>query len=159
MDVTVRLSESDGLVATVPGQDILVGIPREADTRPRVRSTELLLMALGTCMLGNVHAYAERKGIPLARLEARLTDEVVQGPERIGCIVVAVELGNELSKEHRKVLQRVAERCKIHNTLEHPPEIRFIWDASDPGGTSISSPDARQRLEPGRSVSAEAPRS
>lgn len=130
MEVTVAMSETGGLTGSTAEVTLPVGMPVEGDSEPRLRAMELLLMSLGTCMLGTMLTYARRKGLLITRLETHLTDEAVQGPEPIGCIVVTIDAGRGLSERDRTALRRAAESCKIHHTLKHPPEIRLDFRPS-----------------------------
>lgn len=83
---------------------------------------ELLLFALGGCMVHNMRIFADRNRILLGAVEAELTAESSDSaPKRISKILIRLRLDGNLTPEDEARLLRVANRCKIHNTLEHPP--------------------------------------
>lgn len=89
------------------------------------RPSELLLGALGTCMIGTMLTFARNQGIEVRDVSMHLEDEAAEHPERIGSISIRMSLGADATDRQKRSLERVAAACKIHNTLERPPGIEF----------------------------------
>ena len=89
------------------------------------RPSELLLGALGTCMIGTMLTFARNQGIEVRDVSMHLEDAPLEHPERIGSIEIRMELGTDATERQRATMERVAARCKIHNTLERPPAVSF----------------------------------
>ena len=100
------------------------------------RPSELLLGALGTCMIGTMVTFARNQGIGLSNVSMHLEDESREHPERIGTIRMSMSLDTDADDKRVRTLERVAARCKIHNTLMDGPDLVFEFDArrtpSDP---------------------------
>lgn len=131
VEVSVSWADSGRMVAKTDHAEIELRSEREAGGGAHVRSTDLLLMALGSCMLGTISTYAQRKGIAVRRMEALLEHDEVQGPERVGAVRLKLLIDGEVSPKEAVILRRVANTCKIHSTLHHGAqvEIGFEWTA------------------------------
>ncbi|HKZ28330.1 MAG TPA: OsmC family protein [Acidimicrobiia bacterium] len=92
------------------------------------RPTELLMGALGTCMIGTMINFARNQDISVSNISMTLEDESAEHPERIGDIRAVMRLETDATDRRRAGLERVAAACKIHNTLEHGPEIGFGFE-------------------------------
>lgn len=88
---------------------------------------ELLLGALGSCMVMTLRMYADRKGWPLEGVEVRLRTsrsheaDCVQCDEKdvgITTIERELELFGALTDEQRERLLEIADRCPVKQTLE-----------------------------------------
>jgi len=84
---------------------------------------ELLAGSLGACVAMMVQSYCDRHGYADGEVEVSLTMELADDPKRIGAIVIDVELPRDVPEEKKAVVKRVAERCTIHETLEHSPRV------------------------------------
>ena len=93
------------------------------------RPSELVLGALGTCMIGTMITFATNQGIEVDNVTMHLEDEEHHHPERIGKISIEMDLKTNADDRRIKTLERVANACKIHNTLEHSPEFEFVFRA------------------------------
>ncbi|MCL4459376.1 MAG: OsmC family protein [Chloroflexi bacterium] len=89
------------------------------------RPTELLLLALGACMMANIVGLARNQEFQLGGLELALEDEVLLAPTRISQINITMKIADGLSDKEKMRLVRSAEHCKIHNTLSTPPRINL----------------------------------
>lgn len=94
---------------------------------------ELLLGALGSCMVMTLRMYADRKGWPLEGVEVRLRTtrsheaDCVQCDENdVGITVVErqIELSGSLADDQRGRLLEIADRCPVKQTLERGVGIR-----------------------------------
>jgi putative redox protein len=84
---------------------------------------ELLAGSLGACVAMMVQCYCDAHGYTDGEVEVSLTLELADDPRRVGAIVIDVELPRDLPEEKKEVVMRVAERCTIHETLEHCPRV------------------------------------
>ena len=94
------------------------------------RPTALLMGGLGACMIGTMINFANNQGISVSNISMTLEDEPAQHPDRIGIINAVMHLETDADDRRRASLERVAGACKIHNTLEQGPEIRFVFQAN-----------------------------
>jgi putative redox protein len=101
-------------------RDVAITVGREGDG---LRSVELLLAALGSCTLGTMLAFAENAGVDLAGVRLELEPVIAERPERIGEIRMTIHVGGDVDERRLASLRRVAEHCKIHQTLEHGPAL------------------------------------
>ena len=91
------------------------------------RPSELLMGALATCMAGTMLTFARNREIPVHGIAVSVEDESARHPERIGKLVIEMKVNAEATERQVASLERVAGACKIHNTLERPPEIEFAF--------------------------------
>jgi uncharacterized OsmC-like protein len=83
---------------------------------------ELFAASLGACVAMMVHRYCEAHGYP-GETSVYVTPELADHPKRIGSIVMDVELPDSVPEDRRDVVRRVAEKCLVHETLRHPPDV------------------------------------
>lgn len=107
-------------------------LPEQGGSGQGFRPTELLLLALGSCMMGTLWTFAENQKIPVEGIHLELSSEELPHPERVGRIEVKMEVKGKLSPKERERIMRVAQHCKIHNTLRRPPEINATWIEAEP---------------------------
>ena len=89
------------------------------------RPTELVLAALGGCMVGTMLSFAADQEIPVGDVRMVLEDEVAGPPKRIGVIAMTMFIAGDVSPRQLESLKRVASKCKIGNTLADSPELVF----------------------------------
>jgi uncharacterized OsmC-like protein len=90
---------------------------------------ELLLLALGGCMIHNMKIFADRNDIALTGVAAEVAAEDAEtAPKRLGTIRIRFRLEGALTSEDEARLLRVASHCKIHNTLTSPPAFEVAVD-------------------------------
>jgi len=87
------------------------------------RPTELLMGALATCMAGTMLTFARNQEIPVGDISVVAEDERADHPDRVGRIIVEMDVTADCTDKQKASLQRVAAACTIHNTLERPPTI------------------------------------
>jgi uncharacterized OsmC-like protein len=95
---------------------------------------ELLLGALAACKIMTVKMYAERKGWPLAAVQARLDrrqvnardlgEASIETDHGVDLINVQMDFEGELTAEQRNRLLEISERCPVHRTLTGDIRIR-----------------------------------
>ncbi|MBK5268149.1 MAG: OsmC family protein [Acidimicrobiia bacterium] len=89
------------------------------------RPTELVLAALGGCMVGTMLSFAADQGIAVGDVRMVLEDEVASPPKRIGRINMTMFVGGDVTDRQLESLKRVASKCKIGNTLADSPDLTF----------------------------------
>lgn len=118
--VVVETAPGGGLVARTAAVTMEVG---RGEGRPT--SVELLLASLGSCMLGTMLAFARNSGIPVEGVRLELEPVIAPLPERVERIAMTMTIDGPVSERQLASLRRVAEHCKVHNTLERTPELEL----------------------------------
>ena len=116
--VVVERRPDGGLEARA--RDVTLAVGRDDGA---LRSVELLLAALGSCMLGTMLVFADNAGVSLDGVRLELTPTISERPERVARIDMRLRISGEVEPKRLASLRRVAERCKVHATLEHGPEL------------------------------------
>jgi uncharacterized OsmC-like protein len=126
MKVEVEQIDGRRMAIRTRGLEVIVDDTLEAGgPGDGMRPVELLMGALGSCMIGTMITFARNQGISVSDISMTLEDEVLEHPERIGTIRIAMHLDTDADDRRIRTLERVAGACKIHNTLERSPEIVF----------------------------------
>lgn len=86
---------------------------------------DFLGASLGACIAGYAANFLKRNDIPTDDMHIELTWWGENGPKRIGGYDVKVKVPHELTERQQAGLSRVIQGCTVHNTLEHPPEIKI----------------------------------
>ena len=98
---------------------------------------DLVLAGLGACTSMTLRLYAERKALPLDRLTVRLHHSRIHAQDCTDCetkeglldrIDRAITFEGDLSKEERKRLLEIADKCPVHRTLTSEIDIRTVED-------------------------------
>ncbi len=95
---------------------------------------ELLLAGLGSCTAMTIRMYAERRKMPLRRVEVRLR-HVQRATEAKGLtdkFERIITLEGDLSEEERERLKSIADRCPVSQTLSRGSEIATLLDQGAP---------------------------
>lgn len=93
------------------------------DTAPT--PTELFVASLASCVAFYARRYLSRHGLPDEGLAVSASSEFGAKPSRVASVVVTLTLPQGVPEEKRAPLLAVASHCTVHNTLEHPPEVRI----------------------------------
>jgi uncharacterized OsmC-like protein len=124
-------------------QDVLAGAHRlVADEPVRVGGLDsgpgpydLLLAALGACTSMTIRLYADRKGLPLTRVEVKLRHSRIYAADCAECetregmldrIERAITLEGDLDAGQRAKLMEIADKCPVHRTLTSEVDIRTV---------------------------------
>jgi putative redox protein len=107
------------------GATLATDAPKDNEGRGASFSpTDLVAVALGTCMLTTMGIVARRKGIPLEGARARVDKHMVADPtRRIGKLEVAFDMPAGLGVEQRQLLEKTAMTCPVHRSLREDVEI------------------------------------
>ena len=97
----------------------------------RFSPTDLIAVALGTCMITTMGIKARTMDIQLDGTRVEITKVMVSDPRRIGKIVAHLffPAGLNLDDKTKEILERTARTCPVERTL-HPDvelDMQFNW--------------------------------
>lgn len=121
-DYTIELQHTSGLTYLASNGRDQVTVDVEPDGGSWL-PPELFLTGLGSCMLATLMAHGDKYGIDVAGARATVSGVSGRGPSRVARVEVTYELPAGLTDEEVDTLVRAGSRCKVHNTLQHRPEI------------------------------------
>jgi putative redox protein len=93
--------------------------------------TDLVAMALGTCILTTMAFRAKSLGLDLAGATVNVDKEMATAPtRRIGRLSATVQIPGKIADRHQKVLEATAFSCPVHKSLSHEIDmpITFRWE-------------------------------
>lgn len=107
------------------GADIVLDAPKDVGGRgEKFAPTDLVGVALASCMLITMGMAAERVGFDFAGATAEVEKEMTNQPHRrIGRLAVRIRCPRVPGKEVQQKLENAALHCPVHGSLS--PEIRF----------------------------------
>lgn len=131
MAVEIDIRHKGGLrcEATLEGKSARIETDAPAENGGRgemISPTDLVGVALGTCIITMVATAAKKAGAELGEITAQVSKEMVNEPKRrIGSLHVAITIPEwpHLSEEVRKRLETAATGCPVKNSLH--PDIKF----------------------------------
>ncbi len=85
----------------------------------RFSPTDLIGVALGTCVLTTMAIFAEKEGLNLEGSTFEVIKEMVANPRRIGTLTLQVNLPSALAEEKRAWLEDIGRNCPVNKSL-HP---------------------------------------
>jgi len=100
---------------------------------------DLLLAALGACTAMTLRLYADRKQLPLTRVQVRLRHYRIYATDCAECetkegmidhIDREIMLEGELGVEQRARLMEIADKCPVHHTLKSEVNIRTVEESA-----------------------------
>jgi putative redox protein len=92
--------------------------------------TDLVAVALGTCILTTMAIVARRHGIQLHGASVQVEKHMQNGPRRIARLPVALRIPGTFTAEQKQLLENTAHSCPVHKSL-HPDidaSIAIRWD-------------------------------
>jgi putative redox protein len=113
------------------GEKILTDAPKDNQGKGRYFSpTDLVGVALGSCVMTIMGIYAARQGLSLEGMKARVSKEMENRPSRrIKKLILHFTCPTKFDEETQKRLERIALECPVHASL-HPDliqEFSFSW--------------------------------
>ena len=124
-DLRVRLTHG-------PSQNVIeTDAPKDNNGKgEKFSPTDLVVSALGSCMMTIMGIVAKRDGIKLEGTHFRAEKHMIENPRRIGKIVLEIFMPSALTPEQRSKLEKFAHTCPVHQAL-HPEieqDIKFIYE-------------------------------
>ena len=95
----------------------------------RFSPTDMIVSALGACMMTIMGIVAKRDGIKFEGVTFRGEKHMVESPRRIGKIVLEFKMPSTLTDEQKRKLEKFAYSCPVHQALKTDieQEIKFIY--------------------------------
>lgn len=124
--ISLRLSDDGSFEIDVRGHRITVDDRKEngADEAGPTPS-ELFVSSLAACTATLAGSYLARHGLSTDGLSVAVEYEMADEPRRVGAISIAISVSVSLSNEQRTRMLKVVERCTVHNSITHPPEVNI----------------------------------
>jgi putative redox protein len=123
--IAVTYAGGDRLRIDVRGHELGADQPVEdggEDTAPT--PTELFLASLTACVAFYAERFLRRHALSPEGLKVSCAYGWAANPNRVGEIDLTVEAPG-ITAAKREAFKRVIEHCTVHNTLEHPPQVRI----------------------------------
>jgi putative redox protein len=95
------------------------------------RPTELLLSALGACTMGTLIGFCQNMKIPVESFSIEVEGTRAKAPERVSAIHLSLVLSGDVPEDRIETLRRVANGCRVHYTMTHPPDISLDLKVSE----------------------------
>ena len=129
MEVTVQYLGGVRFEAATRGHRVMCDQPLESGgTDQGMAPPEFLLTSLATCAGYYAAQYLNARHLSTEGLRVRVNAEKAAQPPRLGSFLIDVEAPGVAVPEaerHQAGLFRAVQKCLIHNTLLHPPEIQI----------------------------------
>jgi uncharacterized OsmC-like protein len=125
MKISLELIEKNQIVAKARQHTLNLWTGDTTEREKGFFASELLIMGLGSCMMGTLLNFSVNQGYEINRIQFEMEYEESQFPSHISKINVNAEIEGKLSTKEIAQLKRAATHCKIHNTLMKMPEINF----------------------------------
>lgn len=95
----------------------------------RFSPTDMVVSALGACMMTIMGIVAKRDGIKFEGVTFRGEKHMIESPRRIGKIVLEFKMPGGLTDEQKRKLEKFAYSCPVHQALKTDIEqnIKFIY--------------------------------
>lgn len=126
--VSVDVTPEEGHRFAIAVRDHIVYVDQPttaggADSAPT--PLELFLASLAACVAHYARGYLDRHDLASDGLAVHANGDLVNGPARLDEIVIELTLPASFPEERRAALVAVANKCTVHNTLEHQPTVRI----------------------------------
>lgn len=86
---------------------------------------ELFVASLGSCVGAFVAQYCERAGLSTEDLAIHVSYDKAADPTRLVNLKVKVDLPHADCEKKRPAIERVAQHCPVHETIETMEDITF----------------------------------
>jgi len=92
--------------------------------------TDLVVAALGSCILTTIAIVAERSGLVVEGMKMEAIKNMHTDPRRLGHTPVTIHLPASLLEHERQKLERAALACPVHRSLSTEVEavVTFVYD-------------------------------
>jgi uncharacterized OsmC-like protein len=92
--------------------------------------TDLVVAALGSCILTTLAIVAERSGLTVDGMRMEAVKNMHSDPRRLGYVPVTIHLPASLLEHERQKLERAALACPVHRSLSAEVEavVAFVYD-------------------------------
>lgn len=96
----------------------------------RFSPTDMVCVALGTCVITTMGIKAQDMGIDLSGTTQSIQKHMVSDPRRIGKIDVIVRLPKtlNLSEKDKTILERVGDNCPVKKSLSPDVDINLLYE-------------------------------
>ncbi len=96
----------------------------------RFSPTDMVCVALGTCVITTMGIKAQDMGIDLSGTTQSIQKHMVSDPRRIGKIDVIVRLPKtlNLSEKDKTILERVGDNCPVKKSLSPDVDINLVYE-------------------------------
>lgn len=113
------------------GSVIVTEAPRDNGGEGKSFSpTDLVVAALGSCILTTIALVAERSGMNIDGMHLQAEKNMHTDPRRIGHLPVRIHLPKSLLNHERQKLERAGLACPVHRSLSPDVQalINFVYD-------------------------------
>lgn len=96
----------------------------------RFSPTDIVCVALGTCVITTMGIKAQDMGIDLSGTTQSIQKHMVSDPRRIGKIDVIVRLPKtlNLSEKDKTILERVGDNCPVKKSLSPDLDVNLVYE-------------------------------
>ena len=122
----VKIEYKGGIrfTASTRGHEIAVDLPpAKGGTDEGMTPPELLVASFGACIGVYVTRYLSQVGLNAEGTTIEVNYETAEDPLRIIQLHAKVTVPGGIPRERRAAVQRVAEKCLIHQTLCYTPAV------------------------------------
>ncbi|MGD9048498.1 MAG: OsmC family protein [Anaerolineae bacterium] len=132
MKLTVQHVDGMRFLATADGHSVVVdAAPEDGGGGTAVSAPQLLVAAMGACILEFVLNSCRLRGVPVECLSVEMVHEEVPRPRRLGALEATIHIEPDPSTEVKQRLLGVARHATLVNTLIRPPEVRLCFGEDD----------------------------
>ena len=111
------------------GNEIVTDAPLDNHGKGEAFSpTDLAATALASCILTIMGIVGERKGFDLRKTRSEITKIMAENPRRISEIHVQIYFKMDFSKTDRKILEKAAHSCPVHQSLHQDLKKAIIFN-------------------------------
>lgn len=103
----------------------------QQDPDAHYSAMQMFATAMGLCTYSVLAGYAEQLDTPMEQMSLHLRWDYHKDPYRIGSLEMEIKWP-ELPASRQDAAQRVASKCTLHNTLEHPPQLTTRVTVKEP---------------------------
>lgn len=114
------------------GEEILTDGPRAVGGMGEALSpTEMVVLALGSCMLTMMGFTAQKEGVELKGTTVEGDEEMANSPLRIGKIILSFDMCRGIPASKRKILEDAAAGCPVRKSLDPGIQIQSSFKYPD----------------------------